>query len=334
MYTGALENHPELVDAMAAVAPLWGNAGPVLRDVRSPWHLAEALRENGLLFPETVTSSDGLARDGSWLAKTGRGASGTGVRAWSIDNTGATGLACATPHDALAAPVAPRGEAPFYQRRVTGEPFSAVFVAADSSASLLGVVRQLVGEPWLGAGQFQYCGAIGPWPLDSATVDQIARIGAVIARRFRLVGLFGADLVIDGQRVWCIEVNPRYTASVEVVERAIGIHAIAGHAAACTEQRLPSLPTASAGRVCGKAILFAKECVTIPTTFADWATNESQRAVWPGVADLSPAGTIVEAAHPIMTALAAGATTHSVVEQLRVRVATIERALYSQRPLC
>ncbi len=30
MYTGALENHPELVDQMAWIAPLWGNPGDVL----------------------------------------------------------------------------------------------------------------------------------------------------------------------------------------------------------------------------------------------------------------------------------------------------------------
>src|SRR5687768_3758422 len=35
MYTGALENHPELIDQMAWVAPLWGNTGDVLARIRS-----------------------------------------------------------------------------------------------------------------------------------------------------------------------------------------------------------------------------------------------------------------------------------------------------------
>ncbi len=54
MYTGALENHPELIDQMAWIAPLWGNPGDVLARVRSPWELACALRSAGLLFPETL----------------------------------------------------------------------------------------------------------------------------------------------------------------------------------------------------------------------------------------------------------------------------------------
>ena len=34
LYTGGLENHPELVDRVAAKRPLWGNCSAVLRGVR------------------------------------------------------------------------------------------------------------------------------------------------------------------------------------------------------------------------------------------------------------------------------------------------------------
>ena len=80
MYTGALENHPDLVDQMAWIAPLWGSPGDVLTRVRSPVELLHALTSNGLLFPETRTSPDGLPLDGTWLVKTYHGASGSGVR--------------------------------------------------------------------------------------------------------------------------------------------------------------------------------------------------------------------------------------------------------------
>src|SRR3954471_8212952 len=41
MYTGALENHPDLIDQLAWIAPLWGNPGEVLARVRSPWNLSQ-----------------------------------------------------------------------------------------------------------------------------------------------------------------------------------------------------------------------------------------------------------------------------------------------------
>src|SRR5687767_10917006 len=43
MYTGGLENYPELVDQIAAERPLLGNSGSVLREVRDPFKLAAAL---------------------------------------------------------------------------------------------------------------------------------------------------------------------------------------------------------------------------------------------------------------------------------------------------
>ncbi len=63
MYTGALENHPELVDQMAWIAPLLGNPGEVLARVRSPWELSKALNMAGFLFPEMCTTSASLPID-------------------------------------------------------------------------------------------------------------------------------------------------------------------------------------------------------------------------------------------------------------------------------
>src|SRR4051812_30882182 len=140
MYTGALENHPELVDQMAWIAPLLGNPGDVLARVRSPWDLSRALQNAGLLFPETLPSGAGLPQDGTWLVKTYRGASGSGVRALSGEEIGPA----------------------VYQRRVDGIACAAVYVAAEGAATILGVTRQLVGEPWLGARTFQYAGSVGP----------------------------------------------------------------------------------------------------------------------------------------------------------------------------
>ncbi len=173
MYTGALENHPELVDQMAWIAPLLGNPGDVLARVRSPWELARTLQGAGLLFPETRTTAEGLYPDGSWLTKTCRGASGSGVRSWKGEQEDAIAKADES-NDAV------------YQRRVEGTPCAAVYVAADGGATLLGIVRQLVGEPWLGSHDFQYAGSIGPWPVAEAALNTLALIGNCVSRGVRV----------------------------------------------------------------------------------------------------------------------------------------------------
>ena len=64
MYTGALENYPLLVDAMARQRTLWGNPATVLRRVRRPRLVADALSRNGLASPAVTVDPRAVPRDG------------------------------------------------------------------------------------------------------------------------------------------------------------------------------------------------------------------------------------------------------------------------------
>jgi predicted ATP-grasp superfamily ATP-dependent carboligase len=342
MYTGALENHSELVDQMGWIAPLWGNPGEVLARVRSPWELDESLRGAGLLFPETRSSATGLPQDGSWLVKTYRGASGSGVWEWS--QAGRRGDLETSKNPLSERPaqvpcVPDSSPGPVFQRRVRGTPSSAVFVAAGGAATLLGMTRQLVGESWLGAHRFQYAGSIGPWPVSERALATIARIGDAIAGDFGLVGLFGVDMILDGDNVWTLEVNPRYTASVEIVERVTGIHAIAVHAAACasglgagerglTLKAAARPPAASRPYFYGKAILYAKRDLLVSARLAEMALAEAKRNPWPMLADVPSAGTAVDAGRPIITLFVEGVRLDDVEHRLHDRATELEQMIY------
>ena len=226
LYTGALENSPDLVDCLARSQlllgrPLLGHASEVLRRVRDPLELQTALLRAGLHFPETKIATSGKPENNAWLGKTYRGSCGSGVGKTS--------------------------GAAYLQRRVEGVSLSAVF----HSSQLLGVTRQLVGEAWAGAAEFQYCGSIGPWPLLPSVEQQLLRLGELICSEFGMTDLYGVDLLFDGEKLWTIEINPRYTAAVEVVERAYGISVFDS-----TEQQQ--------GHSCvGKVVLFAKAPLVI-----------------------------------------------------------------------
>jgi predicted ATP-grasp superfamily ATP-dependent carboligase len=313
MYTGALENYPELVDQMAWIAPLLGNPGEVLARVRSPWELSDSLRSAGLLFPETRASAEGLPIDGSWLAKTYNGASGSGVRVFG-GNENATDQAC-------------------YQKRIDGTPCAAVYVASQGEAQLLGVTRQIIGEPWLRARGFQYAGSIGPWPISESTRATLVRLGNVLSAQFELAGLFGVDFVLDSEQVWTVEVNPRYTASVEIVERCTGARAIEAHVAACGDLtfdsgRADDSPTCDGANCHGKATLFVNRDVVISQEFADYSIAESLRSPWPMLGDVSAAGTPIENGRPVLTIFASGTSVAEVERRLRERVVEVERRLY------
>jgi predicted ATP-grasp superfamily ATP-dependent carboligase len=183
-------------------------------------------------------------------------------------------------------------------------------------------------------------------------------IGDVLAERFELVGLFGVDFVLNGDEVWTVEVNPRYTASVEIIERATGVRAIELHARACKGESVDvkragasspqgeivasrrgeafdKLSRADAparlsttASVHGKAILFARQDIIVSERFAKFALGEATNSPWPTLADISPAGTPIDADRPVLTVFVEGATTDEVERWLRSRVAEIEKRLY------
>lgn len=218
MYTGAWENYPELVDELAAIRPLWGNPARVIRAVRDPLALQEVCHRHGISFPETI-STPATVPAGGWLHKTYRGASGIGVK------VAAEGIHFQTG---------------FLQRQLSGVAHSAVYVAAGGACRLAGITEQILGNRAAGR-PFQYAGSFSPAPR--CTLDlwkRMENVGEVLAAEFALVGLFGVDFVLKDKDPHIIEINPRYTASMEVVEKLNRPASVGAHIAACHQLELPA----------------------------------------------------------------------------------------------
>jgi predicted ATP-grasp superfamily ATP-dependent carboligase len=334
IYTGGLENYPNQVAAMAAERPLLGCGDNVLQAVRSPQRLAAALEGAGLRFPKTVVFADALSSkanpgslqmaSGRWLQKTYRGSGGSGV----------SSLALAGVQLEADGPM----ENSYVQQYIEGRSCSALFLACADRSELLGITGQLVGELWTGAAPYQYCGSIGPWScLPAGVNEEVERIGAVLVKAFGLVGLFGVDLIIAGSQVWTLEVNPRYTASVEILERASGLLAMGQHVRACQQQRdqqvevsrsASSFQSASTSPYHGKVILFAQQDVAIQQEFTQWALGSKSQEGFSQLADIPRPGTAIRERQPVLTLFAAGESIDEVEKALRQRVARVEQKLY------
>jgi uncharacterized protein len=294
MYTGALENYPDLIEGWSAIRPLYGNDTAVLRRVRDPMLIVECLRSANLPFLPVVPSSEGLPRDGSWLCKPLRSAAGNRIEPWTRE---AAAGSCTYPT--------------YFQRFKEGTTCSAVYVASQGDAKLLGVTRQLLEES-----SFRYLGSIGPTPLDEATRQQFCILGQTLAAEFQLVGLFGVDAVLNSDGVWPVEINPRYTASVEVLERALGIHSIAMHVTACCEQTLPTTVPTVAHRIVGKAIHFAEEDCTVMLDL---------RTTFNALADVPAIGTQIHKRSPVATVFAEGNSDAEVQQSLKAALSAHSR---------
>lgn len=300
MYTGGLENYPALLGRLARLRPLWGCGPAAVRGVRRPEALAAVAREAGCCFPGTPKVGEQA------LVKPRRGSGGLDIR-------------FATDEERLKPP---RGS--YLQAHVEGEAASAVFVAARGRAVLLGATRQLLGRDFGLARPFLYAGSVGPLALSATCMAVLERLGALLAERFELAGLFNVDFVLARERVCVMEVNPRYSASVEVLERSSGMALVGMHAVACLDGDLPRNQRMLAGeRLRGKAVVYADADGVVPGALdvlsEAWKEDDGATAM----ADLPRLGDPLVAGQPVVTVFATGRAIDEVRRKLSERMTSV-----------
>ncbi|MBC8876640.1 MAG: ATP-grasp domain-containing protein [Planctomycetes bacterium] len=318
MYTGALENRADLVDRIARVRELHGNWGDVLRRVRNPFLVRQALTQDGLRCPETARRLPRL-HEGLWLRKPFESSGGERI---SLIRESVAG------DDAVEAEPCDGDSRFYFQRFIAGDPCSAIFVGAGGRALLVGATRQIIGAAWTGATGFQYTGSLGPLVLPERIETEFERIGGCLAKRFGLVGIFGVDAILAGNAVLPVEVNPRYTASVEILERLAGIETIAMHVHACRDGTLPRSSKRQGSGFCGKAIIYADRTLTVPGRFMRFARRINRRAIQPAIADIPAGGQQIDARRPVATVFADADSLSLVRQRLECRVRRVQKMLY------
>jgi predicted ATP-grasp superfamily ATP-dependent carboligase len=212
----------------------------------------------------------------------------------------------------------------YYQERIAGPSLAAVFVAARGdagpTATLAGVTRQWIGRPGC---PFAYSGSLGPQPITPRARARIEALGRLLAAEFGLVGLFGVDLILHGGEPYPVEVNPRYTASVEVIELALRRSLLAEHARACDPGAgallgvVPAAPRVPPG-VVGKLIVYAPTACRFPGIAEGRPPADDPFAV-PRTGDLPDPGTCSEAGAPVLTLFARGRSLAACRLQLQRR---------------
>jgi uncharacterized protein len=300
-YTSNFENYPSAVAILAHGRELLGNPPAVLAAVRDPLKLARAFRRHGISEPLVRASppSDGSCSQ-RWLLKPRRSGGGHGIRVWR-----------------------PGVEVPrsmYLQQRIGGLPGSVIFAADARRAVVLGVSRQVVGDAGFGSRGFGYCGSLlggasELFPRHSQLVERAGELAQVVTREFSLVGLNGIDFIARDGIPYPIEVNPRFSASMELLERGAYPPLFGVHLAAC--RGVLPVPAERDPRVHGKAVVYARRTVTIHDLA--WTVAADQ-------ADLPHRGERIERGRPICTVFATASTAESCRSALLQKASAVYRA--------
>ncbi|MCC9600256.1 ATP-grasp domain-containing protein [Stieleria sp. JC731] len=174
--------------------------GPPLqafRDSTSPFVLAELAQAASVDFPSVRHD---YAGPNGWLIKSSISSGGLGVRT------------------AIANEPVPKGC--FAQERISGKVCGATLIANGNDAKLLGACRLL--RKRFPDRPFVFAGAIGPVPISASVQSQLAAVAEQWLKRYPMSGPLNIDFVCDraGRSITLLEINPRYSASMELIERS------------------------------------------------------------------------------------------------------------------
>jgi predicted ATP-grasp superfamily ATP-dependent carboligase len=313
VYLSNLENHPDIVARFVAAnrqrrqVRLLGNSAAILRRVRHWPTLFGFLRQQGIPIPETIYEGQSPAQGSRrrWLRKPVRSGGGHSISFWAGDE--------------------PAGKEFLLQEYIEGQPCSASFVANGRESLVLGLTEQLIGRTEFGAGEFRYCGNILPLAPETrqTTLTQVQHIVSQLTQEFGLVGVNGLDFVLKDDQVYPLEVNPRYSASMELIKLAYGLSIFDLHVQAIVQGELPDFDLTQSWqanvRFYGKTILYAEKDGQAPDT-----------RVWPerGIRDVPFPGESLMQGAPICTVLASAVTRDSCFADLVTQAQVLRGEIY------
>lgn len=304
VYTASFENHPAAVKRLASGRTLLGNTPNVLRRVRD-WNVLRSFcHDHDIRCPTTlVTGEESQATTSRvWLRKPTKSGGGHDIRQWDRRALDRNHL---------------------LQSWVDGVSASAAFAADGHKATVIGVTEQLVGLPGLGARGFTWCGNLLPLDDDASAGSElraeIGRIASLLAAHFGLRGVNGFDFIVgreaDGSlHPYLLEVNPRYSASMELIDAALGSSTYEMHLQ-CLAGRLPAARVSAAARGCwAKGVVYARQAVRVPNT-DEWLERD--------IKDVPFSDDRIDAGHPVCTVFARGEDRRNCLENLHLRAAEV-----------
>jgi predicted ATP-grasp superfamily ATP-dependent carboligase len=310
-YTANLENHANILKRIAGNRRIIGNLPQTLRSVRDWPTLAAKLEGAGFSIPKTIFSGQKTIPDSSraWLIKPVLSGGGHGVIVQTRQEF--------------------PGENFMLQEYISGKPCSASFVANGRECVVLGITEQLIGMPSLGSHGFRYCGNI--LPLHEMTDPDEGRgilygvqnLAAFLTREYGLTGVNGIDFILKGRQIYLIEVNPRYSASMELVEQAYGLPIFDLLVHSALQGRLPDFRLQDRfgeNAFLGKAIIFAERNAVARDT-KGWLDR--------GARDVPAEEAVLENGQPVCTVFASRKTREETLADLIQKAAQVKDAIYA-----
>ncbi len=180
------------------ILPLYANSLSVFKGFENPTLFFETLKLLDIPFPPVNLLADsfkGLRSD--WILKDLGSSGGRGIKK----------------------PFGRKSKnSQYYQKQLSGTAVSLSFFADGRIFAPLGYSRPVTTSQ--SDLPFVFCGLDGPIELKDSVDQEVLRICKLIVQKFKLRGFNGIDFLVSDKAVYFLDLNPRITASFEVLQES------------------------------------------------------------------------------------------------------------------
>ncbi len=326
LLAGGMEHRPNAIHACQQHSNRGGCSGTQLVAMRSLGNWQRWALASGLAWPITWLPSDGIEELKTkrlryqWLIKSTQGGGGIGITEWN-------------PHDASFNDESILQNPNLYiQQNRSGEPIGVTMLSSEYGSVVVGVASSLGRSTQSFVPKYTYRGSMGPVALHEDQLARLQQFAAMVASETGFVGLWQADFLLDNSELTLLEINPRWSASMEILDATYDVRLVALHCQCSTrsitfegwselENKFSKHVLMPSKKSMGKIIMYAKETLLVDEQQSDawwldrWQEGSNSSRVH--FADIPRTGTEIEAGHPILTCIATGNSLENVRHQLK-----------------
>lgn len=335
LLTGGMEHRSAWVDRCHSQSDRRAVTGTQLRSMRTlaNWEEWAAFAELG--WPKTIPAANfgsismNSMRSSNWLVKNLESGGGMGTTDFEEQglpkNLGST----------------------YLQERMPGETIGVTFLSSQVSSTFIGAMATWPPESNATVKRYVYRGSYGPIPLSKTNIDRLQRFAAIAGRESGLLGIWQADFLSHEGELTLLEINPRWSASMDLLDVGLDLRLVEKHDASVRGMMTSSAMEQLASRACeeslsssermwGKLIVYAdRPCVISGPQSEFWWLNrwtmdlsgEINRC-W--FADIPTAGTNIPAGGPILTVMTSGSARESILIALESGCAEVQSSSVSR----
>ncbi|WP_455277579.1 ATP-grasp domain-containing protein [[Eubacterium] cellulosolvens] len=262
LLASGLDDEGQLLQSLHDLVPILGNEPAKIEKVRNRHHFFNELRKLKIQFPETKFVNnlhEGLlaSRDIGFplVIKPTKGYGGIGIRMCE-ERKDLQDFLNDKPDDEW-----------IIQEFIAGTPASVSIIADGSNSKILTLNEQLLKVEEFGQKEeFRFTGNIVPLEATEDLLQRCEELTNKIVSKFELKGSNGIDLIITDRsdEINIIEVNPRFQATLECIERYLGVNLVDLHLKACNQEELPTNLNKPQSKFVGRGILYSKSNIKTP----------------------------------------------------------------------